>query len=81
MLLILIPIAWFTLAVLVVLLCRMAARGDDALAHTSEQLAPLPRVTLTPRARWQETPHVGGSRTALAWRAPRSRQGRCVTGS
>ncbi len=89
MLLILIPIAWFALAALVVLVCRMAARSDDALAQASPQraaqLAPIPAVTLSRRARWQDTPYVAGSRAALAWaprgRATRTRQGRCVAGS
>jgi hypothetical protein len=31
MIFLLIPIAWLALAVFVVLLCRMAARGDEAL--------------------------------------------------
>lgn len=91
MLLILIPIAWFTLAAFVVLLCRMAGRSDAMLAQASEQAdhGPLPTVTLTPRARWHETPYVAGSvagsRAALAWaprgRATRTRQGRCIAGS
>lgn len=89
MILILIPIAWFALAAFVVLLCRMAARSDAALAHRAPQraahLAPIPAVTLSRRARWQDTPYVAGSRAALAWaprgRATRTRQGRCIAGS
>jgi hypothetical protein len=87
MLLILIPIAWFALAALVVVLCRMAGRSDAMLAQASEQTqrGSLPTVTLTPRARWHETPYVAGSRAALAWaprgRATRTRQGRCIAGS
>jgi hypothetical protein len=87
MLLILIPTIWLSLAVLVVLLCRMAARGDKALAQqTSEQHhAPLPTVTLPTRARWREMPYTAGSRPVPAWapraRAQRAREGRCVTGS
>jgi hypothetical protein len=87
MILILIPIAWFALATFVVVLCRMAGRSDAMLAQTSEQAPrkPLPTVTLTPRARWHETPYVAGSRAALAWaprgRATRTRQGRCIAGS
>jgi hypothetical protein len=86
MLLILIPITWFTLAAFVVLLCRMAGRSDALLAQASEQqLAPLPTVTLTSRARWHETPYIAGSRAALAWssraRPTRTRQGRCIAGS
>ncbi len=86
MLLILIPIIWFSLAVLVVLLCRMAARGDEALAQTAEQRpAPLPTVTLPVRARWREMPYAAGSHSTRTWaprgRAQRAREGRCVTGS
>lgn len=87
MLLLLIPIAWFALATLVVLLCRMASRSDAMLAQASEQAqpAPIPTVILTPRARWHETPYVAGSRAALAWsargRATRTRQSRCIAGS
>jgi hypothetical protein len=89
MLLLLIPIAWLALAALVVLLCRMASRSDARLAQASEQrpaqMAPIPTVTLTSRARWHEAPYVAGSRAALAWspreRGGRTRQGRCVTGS
>jgi len=87
MLLILIPIAWFALAAFVVVLCRMAGRSDAMLAQASEQdqRAPLPTVTLTPRARWHETPYVAGSRAALTWaprgRAMRTRQARCIAES
>ncbi len=84
MLLLLIPIIWFALAALVVLLCRMAARSDAALAR-DQRPVPLPTLTLAPRARLHERPYLTGSRAALAWtprgRAPRTRQGRCVTGS
>jgi hypothetical protein len=87
MLLILIPIAWFTIAAFVVVLCRMAGRSDAMLAQASEQaqLAPLPSVTLSPRTRWHEAPYTAGSRAALAWaprgHAVRTRQGRCIAGS
>lgn len=87
MLLILIPIAWFALAAFVVLLCRMAGRSDALLAQASEQAqpAPIPTVTLAPRARRHEAPYVPGSRAARAWapsgRAARTRQGRCIAES
>ncbi len=37
MLLLLIPIAWFTVAAFFVILCRVAASGDAAPARTAER--------------------------------------------
>lgn len=86
MLLILIPIAWLTIATFVVLLCRMAARSDAMLVQRSEQQsAPLPRVSLSARSRWHESSYIAGSRAARVWasRAPtlRTREDRCIAGS
>ncbi|HEY4897034.1 MAG TPA: hypothetical protein VII01_13190 [Solirubrobacteraceae bacterium] len=83
MLFVLIPTAWLTIISLVVVACRMAARGDAAMAAAG---APVrERVVLHQRARWQDAPlHAGASRlSAATTRAPRTRvRGRsCAAGS
>jgi hypothetical protein len=83
MLFALIPIAWLTIATLVVVACRMAARGDEALTRAS---APVhERIVLHQRARWQDAPlHAGSSRLAAASTRPsraRPRRTSCAAGS
>jgi hypothetical protein len=43
---ILIPTIWLVLAAFFVLLCRMAARGDEDIAASSP---PMARITVSPR--------------------------------
>ena len=81
----LISIAWLTIVSLVVIACRMAARGDAALASATAA-PPVPeRIVLHRRARWQEAPlHAGSSRLSAATTRPargRVRGTSCATGS
>lgn len=85
MLFALIPIAWLTIATLVVVACRMAARGDAALASAGAGELVHERVVIHQRARWQDAPlHAGSSRLTAATTRPsraRVRGTSCVAGS
>jgi hypothetical protein len=81
----LISIAWLSIALLVVVACRMAARGDEALAHQAATGPAHERVVLHRRARWQDAPlHTGSSRLSAASTRParaRVRGTSCTAGS
>jgi hypothetical protein len=80
-----ISIAWLTIATLVVVLCRAAARGEQALE--APPIAPVSsgRVVVHQRTRWQGASVAGEVRLATATSSPRSRPpargSRCATGS
>jgi hypothetical protein len=81
-LLLIIPSVWFTAAALVVLLCRSAARGDEALYERMggdrERYERIPgEEPSTPCERRERRL----SAVPLRDRDGRSRGGRCATGS
>ena len=74
MLLILIPAAWLTISILILAICTMAARGDEAIAVASQASTAI-RVHRG-RVRSSET------RLAVATgRGERARGARCAAGS
>ncbi len=84
MLLLLIPIAWLTIATLVIVACRAAAAGDAAVMGARS--APVhERVVLHRPTRWQRVPVLAGSfRLSPSGTRPargRARGARCATGS
>ncbi len=85
LLLIIIPTAWLTIALLVLVACRAAARGDRALAAQSSQPHIRERVVVHQRIRWQDASPLGGTRLATVASSPRGRRRargtRCATRS
>ncbi len=84
MLLILIPAAWLLIATLFLVLCRMAARGDDALAARPRRASvshSFPGLVLFEQGRVETSvqgdARIGTKRVVTV--APRDRRSRCVT--
>ena len=89
MLSLLIPIAWLTVAAFFVILCRMAARGDEALALEQAAAPPRRRTALAGLVLWEDAPMLAtrlrcpapSRRVAVRVRGVRGRGGRCAAGS